>query len=1074
MDGTLSGRLADQFLSGDKRRGREYFSRQQVTINLVSQSSVTASVRGSFGDPCAVRLDLTDFAEGSIGAMCECRRYQDGYNCKHIWATILQLEASILDPPDADELDQEQEVEGELDRDRQWLVLREHMQEDLPLSINNSVETHTTQDVQHWFLINLVDQGERNELLLRIFQSQHKANGQWTRPQRCTLSQNDVKDLLESPEQEIFHLLEAVGDPQFGKGYYHQYAKCDLFKLPRYSQDRLLTLLAETERFGWVDTADQTVEDVQTLAWADTEPWRLVFRISEEGSRRVQVAPYLQQGSEQRSLDDVVLAFADGWILFSDRLARSRQTDTKWVNDWKSRGVKYVERDELHSFLEEFLQSPNLPDIQIDDNVDIQQQRGTPVGKLVLTAPDYDSTAQLQVRIIFRYGEYETRPDETRNVVWHGDTRTVLLRDRTAEAKLMQSLRRFKFQTPRAYLRGLVDLRLHEKWLPRVVSELTAEGWEVIAHGMTMRHASAMKVAVSSGTDWFDLNALVDFEGVTVPLPQLLAAVKKKQTFVRLDDGTNGIVPHDWVARYARFAHVAVTEEGALRFSKSQALLLDALLAEQEHLVADRPFQDYCDRVQAFSGISPQHEPTSFQGELRGYQRDGLGWLAFLRDFDFGGCLADDMGIGKTVQVLAMLEERRTSEAAEGDGSMPSIVVVPKSLVFNWTDEAQRFAPQLKLADYTGPERSEVFDDLADCDLVITTYGILRRDIAKLKQIAFDYAILDESQAIKNANSQAAKAVRLLDARYRLAMTGTPIENHLGELWALFDFLNPGMLGKAAGFRKLTKTDENESLQWLNHTLKPFFLRRTKSQVLKELPEKTEQTLYCEMDDPQRQLYDELKQHYRVRIGRKVRDVGLGKSKMHVLEALLRLRQAACDPRLLDDSSEIVGVKIELLMEKLAEVMEEGHKALVFSQFTSLLALVRQQVEQREWDYEYLDGKTTKRETRVKRFQNDEAAQLFLISLKAGGHGLNLTAADYVFILDPWWNPAVEAQAIDRAHRIGQTRRVMAYRIICRDTVEDKIVKLQQSKQELADAIVSANESLISSLSTDDLQMLFD
>ena len=508
--------------------------------------------------------------------------------------------------------------------------------------------------------------------------------------------------------------------------------------------------------------------------------------------------------------------------------------------------------------------------------------------------------------------------------------------------------------------------------------------------------------------------------------------------------------------------------------------MLDAFLAEQDGVSFDRQFQQWRDKLQSFSGIKPVKTPPGFQGQLRPYQSDGLAWLHFLRQFELGGCLADDMGLGKTIQVLALLESRCRRRAANGEKKTPSIVVVPKSLVFNWIDEASRFTPRIRITNYTGPQRKALLDDLQETDILVTTYGTLRRDIADLRKLSFDYAVLDEAQAIKNANSQAAKSCRLLRATHRLAMTGTPVENHVGELWSLFEFLNPGMLGGALAFSRTSKainanSDEGvDAMDRLRRGIRPYILRRTKDQVLPDLPRKTEQSLYCEMTPSQKKQYNEMLSYYRAHIDKKVKEVGVKRAKIHVLEALLRLRQAACDPRLLDKDQKKPGAKIELLTEQLAEVLEEGHKALVFSQFTSLLALVRESVESQRWPYEYLDGRTRDRESPVKRFQSDDECHLFLISLKAGGHGLNLTAADYVFILDPWWNPAVEAQAIDRAHRIGQTRPVMAYRMICRGTVEEKIVALQKKKRQLADAIITADESLIRSLSVDDLKMLLE
>jgi len=447
--------------------------------------------------------------------------------------------------------------------------------------------------------------------------------------------------------------------------------------------------------------------------------------------------------------------------------------------------------------------------------------------------------------------------------------------------------------------------------------------------------------------------------------------------------------------------------------------------------------------------------------------------MEFLRRFSFGGCLADDMGVGKTAQVLALLETRRELRAA-GQQIRPSLVVVPRSLVFNWEEEAARFTPQLRVLDYTGLERNG--NNLAAYDVILTTYGTLRRDALRLKDVEFDYVVLDEAQAIKNAGTESAKAVRLLRGEHRLALSGTPVENHLGELWSLFEFLNPGMLGTVSVFKLAggaARNPDAETRRLLAQALRPFILRRTKQQVAPELPPKTEQTVYCEMDSLQRKLYDELRQHYRNALLKRIEIEGLAKSKIQVLEALLRLRQAACHPGLLDpkrcgESS----AKLDVLLEQLREVIDEGHKALVFSQFTTLLGIVRRHLESSSITYEYLDGATRDRQTPVERFQNDPKCRLFLISLKAGGLGLNLTAAEYVFLLDPWWNPAVEAQAVDRAHRIGQERQVFAYRLIARDTVEEKILELQKTKRDLAVAIISADNSLIRNLCQEDLELL--
>jgi SNF2 family DNA or RNA helicase len=580
---------------------------------------------------------------------------------------------------------------------------------------------------------------------------------------------------------------------------------------------------------------------------------------------------------------------------------------------------------------------------------------------------------------------------------------------------------------------------------------------------------------LTSGVDWFELHTTIDYGGVVAQLPELLKALKQRSSLVELNDGSFGILPEELVQKIGTFLTTGRAEGDHVRFSRSQAALLDALLASRPEVGVDETFLRAREHLRKFDRIQPAPQPAGFHGALRDYQRDGLAWMCFLQSLGFGGCLADDMGLGKTAQVLAMLEQRRELKE-RGQDIAPSLAVVPRSLIFNWIQEAHRFTPRLRLLDHSGFDRNRRDTTFANYDLVLTTYGTIRRDIARLQGLKFDYVILDEAQAIKNADSDSAKSVRLLEAGHRLALSGTPIQNHLGELYSLFEFLNPGMLGsiRALSAAGMSLREPDEAMrEMLAAAVRPFMLRRTKEQVARELPERTEQTIYCELESGERRQYNELREHYRSALMGRIDKQGIAKSQMHILEALLRLRQAACHPALLDgkrkgDSS----AKLDALLANVAEVLSEGHKALVFSQFTSFLSIVRASLDRDDVAYEYLDGRTRDRESRVQRFQSDPSCKLFLISLKAGGVGLNLTAADYVYLLDPWWNPAVEAQAIDRTHRIGQTNRVFAYRLIARDTVEEKVLELQSRKRSLADSIIRADASLVSNLKRDDLEFL--
>ena len=607
-----------------------------------------------------------------------------------------------------------------------------------------------------------------------------------------------------------------------------------------------------------------------------------------------------------------------------------------------------------------------------------------------------------------------------------------------------------------------------------IAGQLASAGWQVRLSGQEVRRSDSSSIRISSGIDWFDVQGDLHFAGQRVPMPEILEAARKGHSFVRLKDGSLGVLSMFDAENWRMIERLGDVGGDSIRFAKNQGWLLDALLAAREgELEVDQGFLHLRERLHELVEAPALQEAESFAGELRGYQREGLGWLAALRGLGLCGVLADDMGLGKTVQVLAELEERRL----DPEVTRPSLVVAPKSLVFNWAREAERFAPNMRILTYGGPERSELLERIPEADLIITTYGTLRRDVQELAEIEFDYAILDEAQAIKNSSSQISKAVRLLRASQRVALSGTPIENHLGELWSIFEFLNPGMLGRSTQFKRMfagKRADrlDDEQRTRIAHALRPFILRRTKEEVLTDLPEKSEQTIYCELLEPQRKDYDEIRAFYRASL-LESRQAASPLPKIHVLEALLRLRQASCHPGLLDaERMDEPSAKFELLMPMLEELQEEGHKALVFSQFTQHLAALRRILDAREFPYAYLDGRTRKREAQIDRFQEDPDCPFFLISLKAGGHGLNLTAADYVFLLDPWWNPAAEAQAIDRTHRIGQTKKVMAYRLISRDTAEEKVLELQEQKRELARAILARDNALLRDLTREDLELL--
>ncbi len=797
--------------------------------------------------------------------------------------------------------------------------------------------------------------------------------------------------------------------------------------------------------------------------------------------------PFMLDGELVRHDEIVALReparlYENGWVLFEDRIAPLKHADSfAWISAMRPGGGLCFPGDSLAEILRELTSLPVMPALELDEACGVITEQGDPRPALILEHPGRGTT--LHAVPSFLYGNTLIDARASDPGALSEDGARFLRRNPDAETRHLEKLVEVGIHPlgPRQRARPRCTHGLDARELPAAVTALLAEGWHVEVEGRQYRSAGELRFSVRTDIDWFDLKTEVAFEGGSAGLPAVLKALQTGTRELVLDDGSVGLLPEEWLRQLGLLAGLGTARGGTLRFRRSQVALLDLMLAARPEVDVDQRFAEIRGELRAFETVEPRREGRGFSGTLRGYQREGLGWLAFLRRFGLGGCLADDMGLGKTVEALAALWERRGRGGGEGEAEehRPSLVVAPKSVVWNWVAEAARFTPSLRVYEHTGSGRSRDRTALVNADLVVTTYGILRRDAALLSDVEFDYAILDEAQAIKNARTVTAKAARLLRARHRLALSGTPIENHLGELWSLFEFLNPGMLGRSSAFGHAPDGHDldDASRRLLNRAMRPYILRRTKAQVATELPERTEQILRCDLSSDQRLIYDDLREHYRQSLLSRRNGGGdrhFEGSKVHVLEALLRLRQAACHPGLVDpaDHGESPSAKLDLLVDHLTDRIRAGHKALVFSQFTKLLKLLKVRLDDVGLTYEYLDGRTRKREPKIRRFQEDPDLPLFLISLKAGGLGLNLTAADYVFLLDPWWNPAVEAQAIDRAHRIGQTRPVMAYRLIARDTVEEKVLELQERKRDLADAIISGDNRLLRNLSVEDLELL--
>jgi non-specific serine/threonine protein kinase len=583
-----------------------------------------------------------------------------------------------------------------------------------------------------------------------------------------------------------------------------------------------------------------------------------------------------------------------------------------------------------------------------------------------------------------------------------------------------------------------------------------------------------ISLSVSSGIDWFDVTANIDFNGANLPFEELIELIKKKKRYVQLSDGSVGILPEQWINKFIRTLSLGELEGNKIRFNKFQANALDLILNEADEAEADAAFKEQVEKLNSFEKIKKQLVPKTFKGKLRKYQKAGLDWLYFLQEYSFGGILADDMGLGKTIQVLTLLAKEKTYRQKK-----PNLIVAPTSVVFNWMLESKRFTPSLKILNHTGSDR--IKDNGLHFDkynAVVTSYAILLRDFELFKQQPFNYVVLDESQKIKNPFSKSARLVKRLNADHRLCLTGTPIENNLNELWSQISFLNPGMLGSLKKFqdafvKPIQKMNDNEASEFLKKTIYPFVLRRTKELVAKELPPKTEMIHYCEMESEQMKVYELLKDSIRFEIMKEINEKGIKKSGFKIIEGLLRLRQVCNHPVLFDKTYRKNSGKFEEFKEMLGEVLNEGHKVLVFSQFVKMLEVIKEYLNNKKISYEYLTGNTKDREERVNNFQKNDKVKIFLISLKAGGFGLNLTAADYVFHYDPWWNPAVEIQATDRAHRIGQNKNVFIYKFITKNSVEEKILLLQEKKRALVQNIITSETGVLKNLTKADIDILF-
>ncbi|MBS9523575.1 DEAD/DEAH box helicase [Litoribacter alkaliphilus] len=824
------------------------------------------------------------------------------------------------------------------------------------------------------------------------------------------------------------------------------------------------------------------------------------FRRNEENTHYFPTIKYDGEKLEWQYKNGYLICKEPAWLVVDQKLySFEKNVDGKKLNPFLNKKFIVIPKKVEQSYYEKFVtQLVSSFDVYAK-GFDIKVERKQPEPYLSLSdlpgngssqdlfgnnvAGEPESEDKIIFDLKFQYGNYSFRSDEKRpndvKLEQQGDNYTFykVMRDLEKEKSYGDYLK--EMGLPVKSSRFSLEKSKAFDWINHNREQLESMGVKILQNNNLEGKKyfigqASISVEIKENIDWFDVNAIIKFGEFEIPFHKIRKMLTQGKSEFELPNGEIAVIPDSWFVNYSEIFSFLEDNDAThqhLKLKKHHIALAQEL--EKGQLI-NLTLSRKLEKLKDFSNIEDYELPAGFQGELRPYQKAGYNWLRFLNDYSFGGCLADDMGLGKTVQTLAMLAHEK-----ELNPDSTSLLVMPTSLIYNWELEARKFTPKLKILTYTGSFRVKDTSQFHKYDLVLTSYGITRLDIDVLKQFYFNYVILDESQAIKNPGSNISKAVNNFHCKNKLILTGTPVENGTMDLWSQMNFINPGLLGNQSLFKKqfllpIEKKNDMDKAQKLHATIKPFILRRLKTQVATDLPEKLINVKYSSMTSEQEKAYEEVKSYYREQIVNELSMPGMARKQFTLLRGLTQLRQIANHPKMTDKSYGGGSGKLEDVTHMLHSTASEGHKVLVFSQFVRHLAIVKEFLDAENIRYAYLDGTTKDRQAQVKEFQENDEVKIFLISLKAGGVGLNLTKAEYVFLLDPWWNPAVEAQAIDRAHRIGQQNKVMIYKFITRNTVEEKIMALQEKKMALAGELISTEESFMKSLSKEDIEALLD
>lgn len=1065
-------------------RGKRYYEKNQV-LDLAIKSEgelfvqLTSIVQGSESYPYNQTIRITwkaDYNSAEIDGNCSC---PVGYNCKHIVAACLKYQNPSLK------------------------ILTQPSQVPLCLDWLNSLDEPATEmpDPEKEFIAYILTPSPvQNEFSFDFVITKEKKTGGFTKGRKTTLenlrysfayhfSYNHAK-YIRSQDQGIIKLLYSL-DTSAGKPL-----------LTGAAGHLVLMKLLQTGRLFWQDLERQPLKP--------GPPRNLRF-------------DWQQSGGTDYHL--TVTTDPNGTVLLTDppQYLDSALGLIGTIND-SGLGVKRLKKvlsippvpikvaDEFSMRLT--VEHPDLP-LPAPKQVELTELDNlTPIPRLVLSGGHYEHRYLHFIAVRFDYDGFTlTAKNPDRHSVIKSDRGLFKIkRDNDEECKSIQRLSAMGFIALADIKPDEQDLLLYypsqklagdsathwDEFLQNTVPVLEQEGWVIEtadSFKLNFQTSQTWNAEISeTGNDWFEMRFNVEINGQYYPLLPMIMPVLEDYDPENLPETVHiPISEHNYLTvpgekikpfldvLFELFNGSNLAADGSLKLSRFNAASLADL---EEHnyglfsLSGGAKLREMAQKLKTFSGIADVALPLNLKAELRHYQQQGLNWLQFLREYHFAGILADDMGLGKTIQTLAHL----LLEKQSGRMTAPCLIIAPTSLMSNWRREAERFTPDLNVLILQGAERKQRFDQIKDYDLILTTYPLLPRDEETLLEQDYYYLILDEAQVVKNPLAKAAQIVRRIKCSYRLCLTGTPMENHLGELWTQFDFLLPGFLGDSATFKKQYRTPiENHGSQQqkarLTQRIAPFMLRRTKQDVITELPPKTEIIRSVPLYPKQAALYESI----RLAMEKKVRDAiaekGLSRSHITILDALLKLRQTCCDPRTLKlkEAQKIKeSAKLDLLMDILPEQLEEGRRILLFSQFTRMIALIEERLDAQKITYSKLTGQTRNREAAIDQFKNGETS-VFLISLKAGGVGLNLTEADTVIIYDPWWNPAVETQAADRAHRIGQDKPVFVYKLITENTVEEKILAMQERKRLLAESIYQDGGKETSlKFTADDLTALFE